>query len=396
MKIAYLVSKYPAISHTFILQEVQALRKRGHDIATFSVRKADSCDVIDEVAAAEARLTKNLLPADPARYLIAFLWALTTRPTRSLSALGRALGSWDVSPWQRMMWFLYYLEALVLARCLVADRCAHLHCHFGNNGSNTGWLAAHIAGVPFSLTLHGIDIDEPERFRLPQKIAEAKFTVCISKFGKARMMHLTPPKYWAKIRVVRCGLPAPQLSQIHPITDQNRLLCVARLSREKGHLILLDALKQLHDDGISFTCTLVGDGPVRATLEARVAALKLADQVHFRGALAPAAVAACYEASDAVVLASFGEGIPLVLMEALAHGRPVVATRVGGISELVEHGENGYLCAAGNARDLAGALAALLRRPERAQELGTAAVRTIAERFNIDVSAEKLSALFLA
>ena len=394
MKIAYLVSKYPAVSHTFILQEIQALRARGHEIGTFSVRKAKPADIIDAVAAEEARNTRHLLPANVPAYLIAFLWAFGTRPLRSIACFLTAIATFDISFWQRLRWCYYYFEAVLLAYWLVRDKFEHLHCHFGNNGSNTAWLAARIAGVPFSLTLHGIDIDEPEKFRLRQKIAEARFTVCISKFGKARMMHLCPPKDWHKIRVVRCGLPTPRREGVPPITGQGRLLCVARLSREKGHLILFDALKQLHDEGLAFTCTLVGDGPVRAILEARVAALGLDRQVVFRGSLPPAEVAKSYEAADAVVLASFGEGIPLVLMEAMSAGRPVVATRVGGIPELVEHGENGYLCAPGNAKDLAAALARLLRHPDRAQELGEAAVKTIAERFNVDASADKHCALF--
>ena len=394
MKIAYLVSKYPAVSHTFILQEVQALRARGHEIDTFSVRQAKPEDIIDATSTAEAANTRHLLPANLAMYGIAFLWAFGTRPLRSITTFWTAVAAIDISFWQRLRWSYYYFEAVLLAYWLVRGDYEHLHCHFGNNGSNTAWLAARISGVPLSLTLHGIDIDEPEKFRLAQKIAEARFTVCISKFGKARMMHLCPPKHWGKIRVVRCGLPTPNLDGVPPITAQGRLLCVARLSREKGHLILFEALEQLRDEGFDFTCTLVGDGPMRAALEARAAELGLAKQILFRGALPSSAVAKCYQEADAVVLASFGEGIPLVLMEAMSAGRPVVATRVGGIPELVEHGESGYLCAAGNANDLAGAIALLLRHPERAQALGETAVKTISERFNLDASADKLCALF--
>lgn len=394
MKIAYLASRYPAVSHTFILQEILALRARGLEIETFSVRTATRSDIIDALNSEEARRTRNLLPANPALYAAALLWALATRPLRTLRAFGNAVGTFDVSPIQRLMWFFYFLEAVVLARWLSAGNFAHLHCHFGNNGSNTAWLAAMMAGIPFSMTLHGIDIDEPQKFRLPRKIADAAFTVCISKFGKARMMHLCPPKHWHKIRIVRCGVRPLDPPCAEPVTGAGRLLCVARLSEEKGHLILFDALKALHGKGIPFHCTLVGDGPLRNTLEARAAELGLAQQITFKGALAPPDVAQCYRESDLVLLASFGEGIPLVLMEAMSHGRPVVATRVGGIPELVENGANGLLVSPGSAREFTDALGYLLKDPARASEMGRAALETVRTRFDLDTSAERLRALF--
>lgn len=394
MKVAYLVSKYPAVSHTFILHEVSALRARGLEIETFSVRQATGGDIIDAINAEEARKTRHLLPANPLAYAGALLWACATRPLRFFRTFVRAVGGFDVSPYQRLMWLFYFLEAVLLAQWLVRGRHQHLHCHFGNNGSNTAWLAADLAGLPFSMTLHGIDIDEPEKFRLSRKIAEARFTVCISKFGKARMMHLCPPEHWRRIRVVRCGIYPLDPPCGAPVTGAGRLVCVARLSAEKGHLVLLDALKALHDDGTPFSCTLVGDGPLRRALEQRVEALGLTGSVRFTGALPPPEVARHYAASDAAVLASFGEGIPLVLMEAMNHGRPVVATRVGGIPELVEHGVNGLLVAPGSVPELAAALRRLLRDPARAAEMGAAARDTVATRFHMDTGAEKLYALF--
>lgn len=394
MKIAYLASKYPAVSHTFILQEILALRARGVEIDTFSVRTSAASEIIDAINAEEARRTRNLLPANPIQYAASLAWAVFTRPVRTLRAFGNAVATFDVSPIQRVMWFFYFLEAVVLARLLVAGGHQHLHCHFGNNGSNTAWLAAMMAGLPFSMTLHGIDIDQPEKFRLPRKIGDAAFTVCISKFGKARMMHLCPPKHWHKLRVVRCGVRRLDPPCAEPVTSAGRLLCVARLSEEKGHLVLFDALKALQAEGIPFHCTLVGDGPMRAALEGRAKDIGLAQHVTFKGALAPPEVAKCYAQCDAVLLASFGEGIPMVLMEAMSHGRPVVSTRVGGIPELVEHGTNGLVVSPGSVRELTNALIYLLKDPARAAEMGRAALDTVRTRFNLDMSADKLRELF--
>jgi colanic acid/amylovoran biosynthesis glycosyltransferase len=393
LKIAYLISRYPAVSHTFILREIQALRARGVEIDTFSVRRASKADMLGPEAEAEGKRTRWLVPPNIPQYLLAIAWALITRPLRTLSALKEAIGAFDISPIQRAMWLFYFLEAVTLARWLVRGHYTHLHCHFGNNGSNTAMLASMISAIPFSFTLHGIDLEPVEKFRLPRKLALAKFTVCISKRGKARMMQLCRADRWSSIRVVRCGLPLED-RPAPPCTDQHRLLCVARLSEEKGHLLLLEALKLLADEGTNFTCTLAGDGPLRGALEAGCQQLGLKDKVIFKGALSPAEVTECYKACDVVVLPSFNEGIPLVLMEALSMGRPVVSTHVGGIPELVENGVNGVLVAPGSARDLAEGLRKIFSDPERARAMGQAGVETVRTRYRIDIAAERLEKLF--
>lgn len=394
MKIAYLISLYPAMSHTFILREVFALRARGVVLDTFSVRQAQPKDILGPEAEAEAQRTRHLLPAVPGSYLRALLWALTTRPTRLCSILWDGVAHKGLGLRDRVMWLIYGVEAVQLAHWIVQGGYTHLHCHFGNPGSNTAWLAARLAGVPFSMTLHGIDMDEPERFRLPEKIADATFTACISQFGKAKMMYVTPPSEWARIRVVRCGLQGLPEPTPAPPGDSGKLVCVARLSVEKGHLILFEALAALRDEGVNFSCTLVGDGPMRAELEARVAALDLSDRIIFAGAQPPAQVAGFYAAADAAVLASFGEGIPLVLMEAMAHGRPVVSTRVGGIPELVEPGVTGLLVAPGSVREMTTALRTILRDPASARAMGERGREAVLQRFSIDVAAERLEQLF--
>lgn len=394
LKIAYLVSRYPAVSHTFILQEVQALRALGHQIDTFSVRRAAPADVFGAAAEDEAQRTRAILPVNPIQCAYSVLWALITRPVNTLKALFEAEAVLDMSLIHRAMWLFYYVEAVVLARWLVLGGHQHLHCHFGNNGSNTAYLAALISGLPFSMTLHGIDLDQYEKFRLPRKIAISAFTVCISKLGRARMMQICQGSSWGKLRVVHCGLDLGQRREVAPAPGIGHIVCVARLSEEKGHLVLFEALKQLQREGLTFQCTLVGDGRLRPQLEARVRELGLADVVRFVGALPPDQVAEWYAKCDAVVLASFGEGIPMVLMEAMSFGRPVVATRVGGIAELVEDGVSGYLAHAGSAKDLARGIGKLLRDPDHARALGANAVEAVTTHFRLDTSAQKLDALF--
>ena len=393
MKIAYLTSLYPAVSHTFVLREVLSLRARGHEVGTFSIRKSAPHDIKGEQAQREAAQTRWLVPAHPASYAKAFAWLAGRAGTSDVLALAQS-GA-DVSPRERVMWSIYFGEAVQLAHWLVSEGFEHLHCHFGNTGSNTGMLAAELAGIPFSITCHGSELNEPEKFRLAQKTERAAFMVCVSKFGKARLMQITQPALWSKLQVVRCGVENIEASAMPVHAAPGRVLCVARLSEEKAHLVLLSALSELKQRGQAFHCTLVGEGPMRTVIEARIAELGLTAEVTLLGSLAPDRVAEQYQACDIVVLASFSEGVPVVLMEAMAHGRPVVATRVGGIAELVAHERTGFVVAPGDAQELADGLATLLSDPARAAAMGRAGSESVWQEFSVPRSAERLERLFL-
>ena len=394
MKIAYLTSLYPAVSHTFVLREVQSLRARGHEIATFSIRKPAPQDIRGAEAEAEARGTRWLIPAVLASYMGAIFWAVATRPVETLRNFAGAVGATGLSIRDRLSWAIYFVEAVQLAHWLVREKFEHLHCHFGNTGSNTGMLAAELAGIPFSITCHGSELNEPEKFRLEDKATRAKFIVCVSKFGRARLMHISPPELWGKFHVVRCGVDGIEASPLVPHEGPGRIVCVARMSAEKGHLVLLDSLALLKERGVSFACTLVGDGPLRAAIEKRSHELGLDNALTMTGSLEPARVAEEFQRCDVAVLASFSEGVPVVLMEAMAHGRPVVATRVGGVAELVEHGKSGFVVSPGDVAELADALAKLLTDPRLARQMGDAGVGTVGHEFSIPRSAELLERLF--
>ncbi|MFM1920495.1 MAG: hypothetical protein RLZZ303_2129 [Candidatus Hydrogenedentota bacterium] len=394
MRVAYLASLYPAQSHTFIQREIAGLRQLGFHIDTYSIRRATGVDVQGAEGQADLAATRWLLPPPPADLLAAFCWAVVTRPVLALRVLFEAIGRGGLGLRGYLLWCAYFVEALVLAYWLTRDKADHLHCHFGNAGSNTAYLASKLSGVPLSITFHGIDLDEPEKFRHAEKLAHARFAVCISKFGRSRLMFATPPGLWNRIHIVHCGLDAPGETSITPSPGEGHILCVARLSVEKGHPILLDALDLLRARGIPFLCTLVGDGPLRDELKARVKAMGLDELVKFAGAQPPAMVAEFNLQCDVLVLASFGEGIPVVLMEAMAHARPVVATYVGGIPELVHDGVNGRLVPAGSATDLADAIAEILMEPERARNMGQAGRAEVLQHFRLDGAAERMAALF--
>lgn len=396
MKIAYLTTLYPAISHTFILREVVALRELGVEVATFSVRHVADTDILGAEAKDEAKRTRWLVPPEPASYLEAVLWAFLRKPGRTLQTLGLAIRRPAIGLHERFRWLLYFAEAVQLAHWLVRERFERLHCHFGNSGASTALLAARLAGIPFSFTCHGSELNEPVRLCLAEKVARADLVACVSKFGRARLMLDSPPEQWGKLEIVRCGTSPvdAHASAVEP--EPSNILCVARLSREKGHLVLLDALADLASQGIETHCTLVGDGPLRGRIEARVRELGLEERVKLTGSLPPERVAELYGSASVVVLASFSEGVPVVLMEAMAHGCPVVATRVGGVPELVKHGETGLVVSPGDASELAAALREVIVRTGLAERLAKQGREIVEREFNVGASAVWLRKLFAA
>jgi glycosyltransferase involved in cell wall biosynthesis len=283
-------------------------------------------------------------------------------------------------------WSLFHFaEAIILAHALERRHIDHLHNHFANSGATVGLLAARFLGLPFSLTLHGTsETDYPAGLLLGAKIEAAEFAPCVSYFGRAQAMRTVSPDHWHKLMIVRCALdlsvfPPRDLTRRTP----PRVICVGRLSPEKGHLGLLDAFAQARAKGAQGQLVLVGDGPERPRVEKRIAELNLDQSVILRGQLPEAATLADVAQSDLLVLASFMEGLPVVLMEAMALNIPVIAPRVAGIPELVEHGVHGLLFTPGAWDELTGCLCALLGDEALRQRLGHASRDKIEKEFEI-------------
>jgi colanic acid/amylovoran biosynthesis glycosyltransferase len=393
MKIAYLASLFPAPSHTFIQREIDRLRALGVEIVPFSVRRPRQEDILGEPARSTASAVKWLLPPRLSHLSRAVGWAALTRPVLSTKLLVNALSNGRGGR-GKIKWLAYFVEALVLAWLIRRAGADHLHAHFGNAGSNTAALAAQLAHVPLSITFHGIDLDEPDLFRHAEKLSQCSFAVCISDHGRRLLAGNVAPADRGKIEVIRCGHALPSESSITPAPGANRIVSVARLSPEKGHEVLLDALSQLKRKGTPFFCTLVGGGPLESRLRDRIAALDLEQDVEMVGACPPEETMQFIERADLSVLASFGEGIPIALMEAFGFGRPVVATAVGGIPELVRDGENGKLVQPGDAAALADAIDDVVRDKARAAAMGRMGRNTVAGLHDPDQAALMLQECF--
>lgn len=392
-RIAYVVSQYPASSHTFIRREVDSLRRQGVDIRTFSIRRPSPAELKAPEDRESFAQTRFVLPLSSVELAKAHLPALVTRPLAYARLLTLALR--HRAPGARaLLWSLFHFaEAIVLSAMLRRDGIAHVHNHFANAGATVGMLAARFAGLPWSLTLHGIsETDYPAGLMLGAKLEAARFAACVSWFGRAQAMRVTAPAHWHKFAVVRCGLELARLPRAAPRAAGQRrreIVCVARLSAEKGHLGLLEAIAPL-----DATLTLVGDGPMLAEIEAEVARLRLGERVRFAGRLDEAATLEAIAAADLLVLPSFMEGLPIVLMEAMAMGVPVVGSRVAGVPELIEDDAEGLLFRPGDWADLRRQVARLLDEPALGDRLAAAARAKVAGEFDIDRAVAPLVARF--
>jgi glycosyltransferase involved in cell wall biosynthesis len=396
MRVGYLVSRYPAPSHTFIRREVEALRRRGLDVETFSVRAPASSERLGAADSAEKARTFYVLPVSAGALIAAHLWALARAPGRYFGALASSLRH-RVPGLKSLVWSLFYfVEAMVLARALARRGIEQLHNHFANPGANVGMLAAGYLGLPWSLTLHGIsEFDYPAGLMLPGKLAAARFAACVSSFGMAQAMRVARPMDWSKFLIVRCGIEGRALPPRKPAGGPPRIVCVGRLSAEKGHLGLVDAFAQVLARGVTAELRLVGDGPERAHIEARVAERGLGDRCVLVGQLPEEGALAEVAAAEVLVSSSFMEGLPVVLMEALGLGVPVVAPRVAGVPELVEEGVSGLLFAPADWSALAEALVRLLGDAALRARMGQAGQKKVQAEFEVDRACEPLYRKFL-
>jgi glycosyltransferase involved in cell wall biosynthesis len=396
MKIAYLSGEYPRATDTFIQREVAALRAHGLEVVTCSIRRTGAEHLVGEEQRLEARATFHVLPAsaNPATLFRAKLAALR-HPVRYLRALALA---WTTAPKGlrgRLYNLIYFAEALVLARHMARENITHLHNHIAKSSCTVAMLASALSGIPYSFTLHGPDIFfAPDHWRLDEKIARARFVACISNFARAQAMLFCDQNHWDKLKIIHCGVDPGRYDTPGP-RDGNHLLFVGRLAAVKGVPLLLEALAEARAHLPDLRLTLVGDGPDRAALLAQVHALDLGDAVDFAGYKSQSEVAALLAYSDCLVLPSFAEGVPVVLMEAMAARLPVIATRVGGTAELVDHGVSGHLIPPGDAGLLHDAILNVMTVTDRAA-MGQAGHARVQAEFDIQAEAARLATLFRA
>jgi colanic acid/amylovoran biosynthesis glycosyltransferase len=393
-RVAYLTSQYPATSHTFISREVAALRQFGMQIDTFSIRAPTTAEMDDEQLRAEAHNSFTVLKQPATSFLAAHLSTLVTQPARYFRTLGMALSHRPPGLRGFGLSLAHFAEAILLASELKRRRITRLHNHFANSAATVGLLATSFLGMPWSFTMHGIsETDYPAGLLLGRKIEAAELVVCVSYFGRAQAMRLVPPEHWSKLHIVRCGLNLDDLPAHAEKSPGMRIINVGRLSPEKGQAGLLEAFATLASSYPGLELTLVGDGPESDQLRATAEKLGVSDRVSFAGRLGEQASLEEIAKADILVVASFIEGLPIVLMEAMAIGTAVVASRVAGIPELIDDGKSGLLFTPSDWGDLTDHIRRLLDDRTLRRKLTKQAREKIAEEFDIRRSARQLQQL---
>lgn len=403
MKIAYLINTYPRPSHSFIRREIAALERAGWQVTRLAMRRAPE-PLVDPADIAEHGRTTHLLARGPLRPTLGGLSFALRRPGPALRAAALALaqgahGSGG-APGAGGRWrnLAYWLEAAEVARRCRAAGITHVHAHFGTNSATIAMLAAEISALTFSFTTHGPDeFDAPRAHGLGRKVARSAFATAISSYGRAQLCRWAAAGDWPRIHVIRCGIEPWRFPEPVPLPEgPPRLIAIGRLSEQKGFGLLVQAMALVapHIPGLSLD--ILGEGPFRSQIEEAIAQAGLAGSIRLAGWQDEEGVRAALAGAHALVLPSFAEGLPMVVMEAFAAGRPAIATAIAGVPELVGP-ESGWLVPAGDAGALAGAIMQMAATPrETLARMGEAGQAAVMARHDITQEAEKLAALFRA
>ncbi len=385
--LAYVVSRYPSLSHTFIRSEVALLRAEGFGVTTISVRQVREADPLSGPDRAELATTISILPRRVGSILASHWRALRRSPGSYVQTLRLAV-SGSPPGGRRHLWQLFYfVEALVLWDICDRRGITWAHAHFANVGADLAWLASDFgqranpdSGWGWSFTMHGpTELFDTVGFNLRRKVGSAALVVCISHYCAAQLMTLCPREDWPKLQVIGCGVDASVFapgqscdgsSRGQRPSARTRLLFLGRLVPEKGLTVLLEAVERLLGDGVALDLTVGGGGPQRRDYERLAERRGLGEVVTFLGPVDHAEVPALLRGHDVFCLPSFAEGVPIVLMEAMASVLPVVTTSIAGIPELVDHGVAGLLVPPGNVTALSDALGSLARSPEMRARMG--------------------------
>ena len=397
--IAYLSSEYPALSHTFIEREITALRESGHTVCTASIRKPSDVHVqrMNDREHREIDQTQYIKHGPICSSASFAILELLTHPLNSVATLFRSFSlsrHGFRSPCKAMA---YWLEALILRRWLRKQAADHLHVHFANPAATVAVLAVDGIECDVSISVHGPDIfDNVHENNLIEKFRAAKRIRVISNYCRSQVCRWIKSDDWDKCRLVRCGISTADFSpRPEPENSTPHILCLGRLVPAKGQHVLLGAAVKLRDSGTDFQLTFVGDGPDRQSLEQRTAKLGLSDRVEFTGAIGQDEVHRYYDRTDVFVLPSFAEGVPVVLMEAMAKEIPVISTRITGIPELIEHEKSGLLVPAADTQALTDAIQRLIDDPELRKRLGAAGREKVLAEYDLENNIQGMIEFFV-
>jgi glycosyltransferase involved in cell wall biosynthesis len=400
-RVAYVVSRFPKLSETFVLYEILAVEAHGVRVDLYPLQRERARTLHPEAHRLVARA--HFTPWLSVAIARSQLHYLRRRPLAYLRTLFDLVRCNLGSPRYLAGALAFFPKAVHLARRMAVDRVEHVHAHFASHPAAVAFAIRRLEGIPYSFTAHGSDLHRDQHM-LREKVAESAFVVPISEYNRRMILDACVGAHAEKLDVIHCGIdpdvfrPAPR--PLRGAGDPLRLVCIGTLHEVKGQAVLIEACRRLAERGIAFRCDLVGDGPDRGALAARATAAGIAAQVRLHGACTRDQVAAIVREADVAVVPSVPtrdgrrEGIPVALMEAAASGKPVVASRLSGIPEAIEHGEQGLLFPPGDAQALADALATLASDRGLCRRLGAAARERMLAEFDQRANAGRLAARF--
>lgn len=395
MKIAYLVNQYPKISHSFIRREILALERQGYQVQRLAIRGWGE-ELRDEEDVRERAVTRYVLQGGVMAVGMDVLRMAFKRPARLAKAFALAFKIGLRSDRPLPLHLIYLAEACRIVPWMEAYGARHLHAHFGTNAAEVAMLASMLGGPAYSITVHGSEeFDKPEFLWLGEKIRRSAFIVAVSSFCRSQLFRWATYADWPKVQVVHCGVdPGFYAVPPRPIPDAPRLVCVGRLCEQKGQLLLVRAVQAIVAKGMPIHLVLAGDGEMRGPVEKLIDECGLRDHISITGWINGDQVREELLSARALVLPSFAEGLPVVVMEAMALRRPVLSTYIGGIPELVRNGETGWLFPAGDVAELTKMLeACLTASPKQLQAMGDAGYQRVMVRHEVDTEAAKLASL---
>jgi glycosyltransferase involved in cell wall biosynthesis len=353
--------------------------------------------LVDPKDVAECAKTTVVLERGTLSLATAVARQVICAPKRFLTALRLAMRM--MRPSERpLVWHLIYLaEACWIAPQLAKREIAHIHAHFGTNSAEVAMLVSALSGIEYSFTVHGAgEYDNAIFIHLEEKVRRAAFVATVCSYVRGQIFRIMQQTDWPKVRVVRCGIDAAfaGLNSVVP-ADSNRLACVGRLCGDKGQILLIKAVETLVKEGRKFELILVGDGEHRNAIEQMISSMSLAGHVTLTGWATEEEVRQEILKARALILPSFAEALPIVIIEAMMLGRPVLSTYVAGIPELVINGETGWLFPAGSEEDMLAAVRACLDAPvDRLRAMGIAGRQRALRYHRADDQAQALSTLF--
>jgi len=396
--LAYLVSTYPTLSMTFVLREVLALRELGFQVETASINVPDRpAEELTQAEADEAKCTYYVKQHGLSGAAVAKLQTVFGNFGGYWRGVGLAFRLAGLDLRRLYLNLMYFIEALMVGQWMKRKGLRHLHVHLASQAASVGLFVRTVFGFGYSMTVHGPDeFYDADRQMLAEKIRAADFLCCISAFTRSQLMMLSPYEQWSKFVVSPLGVDAeifaPRLERAAP--EIFEILCVGRLTPAKGQHILIDAVERLMQEGRQVRLRLVGSGPDETSLREHAARSTAAECMVFEGAINQDRIRDFYAAADVFCLPSFAEGLPVVLMEAMAMELPCVTTQIAGIPELIRDGVDGLLVPPSDLDALVKALARLMDNAELREQIGKSGRARVVEHYDLRRSVERLAAIF--